>query len=221
MDPEIRNVLSLDLSTKTGWALFIDNSLKDKGVIELKKRPKEMGPYPFCFAWAADEIGNGVSSLVDIICTNFNGVLTVVIEEVNLARQRLTQKLIDSIHHSVILYLMQKPNLDIHYLSSSEWRKGVSLALSKEDRKNNQKVSRAKAKAKNSEGKVDIKEFNKLKKEIGVSGKKNWKKLAVEMCNQKYNLELKQKDNDIADAILIAEAYLNGTRSIYFAKEGF
>ena len=105
----------------------------------------------------------------------------IVIENSVKGRNRHTQRLIEWIHFCVVKLLQITP---FSYLDPSEWRCSVGLRLNKDQKKNNQDVSKGKKR--------------------GRIGKKH---LAVNMVNEKYDLKLKLKDNDQADAILLGLAY--------------
>jgi hypothetical protein len=79
------------------------------------------------------------------------------------------------------------------------------MKLTKEDKKNNSLVNKAKKVAAATNTSIQAQ-----KAALGVKGKKTWKHLSVEFVNQKYNKQFKQKDNDITDSICLALAYLAG-----------
>jgi hypothetical protein len=74
--------------------------------------------------------------------------------------------------------------------------------LSKEQKKANAKLSKAKRESALAGVKLD-------KKKLGIKGKTNKKHLAVQRANDEYNLKLKQKDNNEADAICLGLAFFN------------
>ena len=74
-------------------------------------------------------------------------------------------------------------------MDPSQWRKILEMRLSKEQKENNKLVSK------------------------GVKrGRITKKHLSVEMANARFNLKLKLKDNDIADACNLAVACLTTTK---------
>lgn len=192
-------VLALDLATTTGWSLFEgelgqEPKLLRYGIATNNGPVKEnYGKYPYSFVDAADDVGGAVWSVVvetdpDII----------VIEEINKARARFSQKLLDFIHYSVLKRLHSYCEQDkVLYISTSEWRKVLGIKLSKEQKKNNSKVNKAKR-------------DGKSKKELGLVGKVNQKHLSVSYSNDKYGLELLKKDDDVSDSICLGCAYFLG-----------
>lgn len=186
-------VLSLDLSTKSGWALFIDGKLDSYGLIRVKVEdfnvnskpgPEKSPKYPWNIMDAANGMGQKILEL-----TSEHIPDTIVIENtVKGSKNRHTQRILEWIHKSV-LEKLRPLGKKIFYMDPSEWRKILELRLSKEDKKNNGLINKG------------------LKKELGLSGKINKKHLSVRHVNQKFRLNLRIKDNDIADAINLNLAY--------------
>jgi Holliday junction resolvasome RuvABC endonuclease subunit len=190
-------LLALDLSTKTGWSLFDEGKLLLYGKVKLEDPILAYGPYPWCYTKAANEMATLVWEIVSKSEPN-----VVVIEETNLGKNRYAQKALEFIHCSV-LRILSTTDYKLVYLSSSSWRKALELSLTKEDKKNNAKLSKAKASASATGTKLD-------KKTLGIRGRINKKHIALRYVNKHFNLKLKVKDNDTADAICLGEAYLRG-----------
>lgn len=193
-------VLSLDISTKSGWAFFEEGQLKDFGAVRLDRTVLEFGPYPWAFCIAAEEMACMLCELVSRFKPD-----VLVIEETNLARARYSQKTLEFIHLFSLRWIAQLANRpkEVIYLSTSSWRKTLGIAMTKADKKQNSKLYRAKRTAADLGVKLD-------KKALGVRGKINKKHLALRYVNETYGLSLKVKDNDAADAICLAAAYLKG-----------
>ena len=198
-------VLALDISSKTGWALLQNKedgsppSLVEFGLLELEKPIAAYGKYPFSYLRAAAEEAEMV--LAKIRQTRPD---VVVVEETNLGKNRYTQKFLEFLHCQVldgIVSLLSPPS--VYYISSSAWRSTLGLQMSKEDKKNNSKLSKAKRLAASSGKTLD-------KASLGIRGKINKKHLAVRYVNAQFGLKFKMKDNDIADAICLGTAYLSG-----------
>lgn len=164
----------------------------DYGVVVVDTGPiKQNLPYPRSYLQTA----RMVARQVEILWTNLRPTV-VVIEEINLGRDRYAQKMLDSIHYAVCTFL-ESVDAKVVFVSTSDWRKKLQIKLSAEDKKNNSLVNKAK--------KTGV-----SKKALGVKGKVNKKHLAIRWVNERYGLSLKVKDDDIADAISLAAAYVAG-----------
>lgn len=180
-------VLSLDLSTHTGWAFFENKKLISYGVItldisgfDINGKPEKNPQYPFNFITRAEQLASSIeTNLINKYKPNF-----IVIENTILGRNRHAQRLLEFIHYAV-LKLESIPRVKIIYMNPSEWRALLSLRLTKEQKKHNVEVKTQTAK-----------------------GKITKKHLSVEYINKTFGLTLRLKDNDIADAIGLASAYL-------------
>ena len=194
-------VLALDLSTKTGWAFFEDGKLVKHGLIRLSKKIEEYGNYPWSFVYATIELIEKIHN--ELIIPLFPN--TIVVEETNSSKARYTQKILEFLHFRLLSSCVNiSPSYcPIKYINSSEWRKVLGLTMSKEQKKNNAKLNKAKKQAEGTGTKLD-------KASLGIKGKITKKHLSVAYANSTYGLNLKIKDNDIADAICLGTAYLNG-----------
>jgi hypothetical protein len=178
-------VLALDVSTKSGWALFEDGKLADSGSLEqisvedfnVNSDPELSPLYPHNVVDAAEKIGRRLAFL-----TNEHHPNVVVIENTNRGKNRHTQRLLEWLHLELVKRV--RNIAPFFYMDSSEWRSCVGLRLSKEDKKNNKDVKAGKKRGK-----------------IGL------KHLAVRMVNELYGKSLILKDNDEADAILLGRAF--------------
>ena len=192
MDPQ--KVLALDISSSAGFAYF-HGELREYGLTALPNIIHSYGQYPWSFHHAAKDMAARLYERV----VHFNPDV-VVIEETNLARARYSQKFLE-FTHAYLLELLKVKGVTVIYVSSSSWRSTLGLVMSKEDKRNNAKLSRAEKKAREAGTKVD-------KKSLGIRGKVGKKHLAIRYVNDTYGLNLKVKDNDIADAICLGTAYI-------------
>jgi hypothetical protein len=181
-------VLSLDASTKCGWALFVDGELAKSGALrpvfvegfnpndnETTRKPH----YPYNTVYAA----RAVADLVRHLIWDQGPLDRVVIENTNKGKNRNTQRILEFIHYVLLSYFENRMDL-IQYMDTSEWRRIVGLQMTKADKKNNREVSAGKKR-----------------------GKITKKHMAVRMVNEKFHKTLKLKDNDEADAILMGLAF--------------
>lgn len=189
-------ILSLDISTQCGYALFDGVTRIKSGTVFLAMDTTydiKSKPYPLSYVLRADAISDLLMRLVDEFKPDI-----LVIEETNKAKARYSQKLLEFIHLSFLKKVYDNIiGMKIEYLNTSSWRKTLKVAPTKEDKLNNLKVREAKKK-------------KKSKKELGLKGKITTKHLAIRFVNQTLNLDLKVKDNNEADAIALNLAYQMG-----------
>lgn len=194
-------VLALDISTSTGYAVFqgdLSNqtpALKEYGVI---KEPKSSWPYPWDLVERVSSISHKMEDLVKRVQPDI-----VVIEEVNSSRARISQKILDAIHYKTLELIR---GYEVWYISTSIWRRHTGCVMSKEDRQSNKRLRSALDSGKN-------------KKDVGIKGKITPKHLSVKIASQTYGLDLKQKDNDISDAILLGLSIFRGA-TVFDPKKG-
>jgi hypothetical protein len=183
-------VLALDASTKTGWALFDDGRLLQSGALKPvkirnfnvnDKNAQKSDDYPYNIVDAAAE---EVSLIHDLIQQKWP-LDIVVVENTNKGKNRHTQRVLEFIHHEMLLDFRDYSLVKMKYMDTSEWRSIVGLWMSKDDLKNNKEVRAGKKR-----------------------GKISKKHLAVRMVNDRFGKALKLKDNDEADAILMGLAYV-------------
>lgn len=201
-------LVALDLSTKTGFAIFklnsehpMDAMAADLLVYETIMAKGSKQAYPMDYIERAEDVAEQIWARIHALDIAKN-IVTVVIEETNGSKSRYTQKILEFIHYAVLVKLIGRI-VAVTYVNTSDWRKTVGIYLTKEEKKKNQELSKAKSAAKKKGEKLD-------KKKLGITGKITKKHLAVSMANEIFNLNLKQKDNDQAEAILIGYAHLLG-----------
>lgn len=187
-------ILALDISTKTGWAYFEDGALVRHGTFTSYLPVTDYGIYPRNYIKFVASYTNNLYN--DIV--NAQELDVIVIEETNKSKARYSQKLLEFIHCLLLHHIWSVGLINkVKYVNTSDWRKVLDIYLSKDDKKNNALVTKAKRKGKS-------------KKELGVKGRITRKHVAVKVANEMYNLNLKQKDNDQAEAILLGTAYIKG-----------
>lgn len=205
----IERVLALDLSSRTGWALYDDGKLTKFGVIESDGNALTSSGvrYPWSLLTNILQMRENIRLLLEETHPN-----CVVIEETNLGKQRYSQKYLEWLHFAVVAYLDVLCKEDelhhqkVYYISTSSWRRTLGLTLSKADVKNNRKVRKIKTDSVLSAG---VKK--QLLKELGARGKVTQKHLSCRYVKETHGITLKvSTENDIADAICLGDAYLRG-----------
>ena len=202
-------VLALDLSTHTGFAILEgEMGTKPKrlvsGTIDLDKPLFAFGSYPHNYRKAAAHMARQIYATA--IIDDRAPPDAIVVEEINSGRSRYVQKMLENIHTAVLVHFdAVLPRTKIVYLNSDGadgWRTNIGLTMSKEQKKANAKLSKAKRAASDSGTRLD-------KKRLGIKGKVTKKHLAVIRANVDFGLGLKQKDNNEADALLLGLAFFN------------
>lgn len=206
-------LLCLDLSLHCGWAVLDEAiggkvTLVDHGTIHYKgNSAKSMSEnYPWSYLDISREQIENISPLW---MSKFKPN-AIIVEETNKGKNRYSQKILEFLHHELLTRLHDfkslgnyKVHYKVHYLDTSHWRSILGIWMSKEQKKVNAKISKAKR-----EG-GDV-EARKVKKALGVRGKTNKKHIAIEHANTTFDLKLKMKENDAADAICLGLAYFKG-----------
>jgi Holliday junction resolvasome RuvABC endonuclease subunit len=194
-------ILSLDISTKTGWSLaeIIDNktyNLIDAGTLDKRDQPHDDYPKNY-LDWACN-CAIDIEKLIEQYTPD-----RLIIEETSKgSKNNFSQKILEFIHCFVAMYI-SKFKIKTTYYRTEEWRRMVGCLMSKEEKKQNANIR----KEKRSKGTVVVK--NDEGKRIGIVGKKH---VNVRKANELFNLDLKLKDEDRADAILLGYAYFLNTK---------
>jgi hypothetical protein len=189
------NLISFDISTHTGWAFFKDGVLTDYGLLEVKVEdlgfkpdPTKSPKYPKNILVAAESMS---SQMMDII-HKYQPDRVVAENTVRGGGNRTTQRVLEFIHKDFLdsLFsseLFMSGACTFRYIDPSEWRSKLGVRLSKDDKKNNRLVSQGKKR-----------------------GRVTPKHLSVARVNEEFGLDLKIKNNDISDSILVGLSDLKG-----------
>jgi hypothetical protein len=210
-------ILSLDMSTKTGWAFFISTqnglTLVDYGKLEQIHTPD--GRYPSSFLIWAHAVFEKIRELI-----LHNAPDVIIIEETSAGSKAIyTQKILEWIHFLVASFLVDKC-IRVIYIMTEEWRRETGCLMSKEEKKLNAKVSKLKAKQKSEilqdESLTEEEKKSKLKSvrakiDGKVAGRTGRKHVNVRRANEVFgeflNEPLRQRDEDKADALLLGYCY--------------
>jgi hypothetical protein len=195
-------ILALDISSNTGYSVLQeDRSILTYGNLWNDITVHEFGKYPTCYVVAAESIATKIQRVVVKYKPNI-----IVIEETNGSSKtsRYTQKFLEFLHCCTLQAIHRLAYSDrVLYINTSTWRKFTGIELTKEQKKQNAKLSKAKSKAGGSLTPAQ-------KKLMGIKGKITKKHIAVAEVNRLYGLGFTQKDNDIAESILLGLAYIAG-----------
>jgi hypothetical protein len=191
------NVISLDLSTKSGIAWFSNGELKWYGLVKAPKRVYSK-KYPWSYVERAEDTVSAIFNCINRLVGWHPHEFVLVVEETNIGKSRYAQKLIEFIHHQFLI-TARINELDVCYVNTSEWRRIANVRLTDEDKKSNRVLR-------------DAVKKGKSKKAIGIKGKTTLKHVSVRTANSLYKLALTIKDNDVADAICLGHAFINGAK---------
>jgi hypothetical protein len=194
-------VLSLDLSSKTGWALFssTDGGLELLQWGRIDKTSAPGGGFPESYVkWAYKCFG----SILELIEKHSPTVL--VIEQTSGGSKSVTsQKILEWIHFLLARYIVES-KVKSHYFLTEEWRRIIECnKMSDADKKRNKAVRDYKKKNPGVRVARDIN--NKI---IGLIKKKHLNvRKANELYAEKMGKELIMDDEDLADALGLGTAY--------------
>lgn len=193
-------VLALDISTKTGYAVVdMDESgfeLIKSGTLPKESEPSEEdGKYPVNYLlWSH----HCMEHIVDIF-REFDPDELVIEETAKGSKNNMSQKIVEFIHYEMAEgftldgYFGDIPRT---YFLTEEWRRICGCKMNDAEKKQNAEVRKQRKKGikvcKDKDG-----------KRIGIIGKKH---VNVRRANEVYGTELILKDEDRADAMLLAHA---------------
>lgn len=214
-------ITALDLSIRTGIAVFDTSKIGEEILIEAsnydckhksplslnliekdqsKSRKRKSNRMKYDSSNHPDDFVEFIDQYINelilkiIELTQDKRVDIFVIEQTNKGRDRWRQKMLEWLH----LIFYQKINYPIkkriEYVDSFEWAKILNLSLSKHERKHNK----------------EIRQHNRSKSEsqTRMTGITDSKDLSIRFAEEKFNLKLLKKENDIADAICLGYAWL-------------
>lgn len=199
-------ILGLDLSSSTGYAIVTDKGLGAYGNISSSpKNPNHSDDLSYFYR--SMEIGKAVARVILKESPD-----EIFIEQINLGRNRMSQKFLDFVHFAVLLQMPSDYHNKVRYVDTSMWRTDLEVKLTKEQRLHNTEVAKKRRSAKGKGQRFSPGKGN---------GKIGWKHLSTDWANKKYSLELKvSAENDIADAIAVATFGLKKHgQNVDFVKE--
>jgi Holliday junction resolvasome RuvABC endonuclease subunit len=196
---ESERVLSLDLSSKTGYALLVSSEsgmvLETYGQVDKISCPDDE-PYPGSYITWAYMCFAKVEELIEWLKPD-----VLVIEEITKSKNAMSQKFLDFLHFLVCKFV-QETGIKNVWFQTGEWRKEVNSKMSEAEKNRNKEVRKYKKEHK-SKLAYDIKG-----KRIGMIGKKH---VTIRLINDVFKDQLveplKRKDEDAADAIALSYCY--------------
>lgn len=193
-------VLSLDISTKTGWALIESGPGSDCSLLSSGKIPKITEPdglYPTNYVEWANLCFSKISELVD---THAPDVL-VIEETASGSKNAYSQKILEFIHYLVAKMILET-GIKAVYLLTEQWRREAGCKMTKEEGRHNKDVKSYKEKNKSSIA------YDKDGKRVGKIGRKHVNvRRANEIFGSYFKEPLRKRDEDLCDALLLGYAY--------------
>lgn len=201
------NILSLDLSTKPGWAFFKNSTLHSYGTLWADKTTEDFGSYPENYLGMVHHTIDRLYEEIILRCLKEVPEITIVIEETTASKNNYSQRKIEWIHYALVNLLNEiHPNLKIVYIRDGVWKNKTGARQTKEERNLNAKIARYKKKHNKKLAKLDLDKSGKAK----VVGKLGPKHYALRAVKDHFQIELQRQEEDSADAILIGYAYILG-----------
>lgn len=197
-------VLSLDISTKTGWALIVsgeDIVLESYGQEPPIHMPE--GPYPDAFVdWAF-----ACFSKIEAIIKEKRPNVLVIEETASGSQSVYSQKILEYTHFLLAKYIKETKIKSIYLLTES-WRRETACVMTKEEKDKNKTVRDYKKKVLKETGKKTTVAYDKDGKRIGLVGRKHVNvRRANEVFGNFLKVPLRQKDEDTADSLMLAYTY--------------
>jgi hypothetical protein len=211
----LERVLSLDLSTKTGYCLGLcsDKSLVLEAYGQVDKIPcPDEEPYPGSYVTWAYRCYAEVEKLIEQFQPD-----VLIVEEVTKSKNAFSQKILDYLHFLVAKFI-QETGIKNIFLQTGDWRKEIGSYMNDAERKKNKEVKDYKEAYEKKHGKKTIVAYDiNTGKRIGMIGKKH---VTIRLINDSFKDQLKaplkRKDEDTADGISLVWAYdLRRKRGIY------
>jgi hypothetical protein len=196
---QIERILSLDVSSKTGWAsmtsTFEGIELEAYGTLPQIHEPT--GQYPHNYIDWAYACFMQIEELIDRFAPD-----TLVIEEtVAGSKSVYSQKFLEWVHFLLAKFI-KETNIRAIYLLTGTWRSEVGCKMTKEESKHNKAVKASKEASGTSIARnADGKRIGKLtKKHINI-------RRANEVFGEYLKTPLRKKDEDTADSLLLGYCY--------------
>ena len=186
----------LDISSKTGWAYF-ESTPQGLVLLERGQRPQvEMlkhFSYPLNYLNWAQNIWDDIYDSV-LSRRQFDAI--VIEETAKGSKDAHAQKLLEWVHKHAAEFVV-KNDVPAYYLQTGEWRQIAGCQMTKEEKKRNQKVR----KGRKALGRSSLIEIDG--KKVGLVGKKH---VTIRRVNELFGLNLRVKENDVADALALGYA---------------
>lgn len=197
MNPE--RILSLDVSTKTGWAFAISSDsgikLEDYGTIPQIHQPD--GDYPSNYVMWAYKCFAEIIRLIE----KYSPEVLVIEDTSKGSKNAMSQKILEWTHFLLAQYIRSSKVKSV-YLMTEQWRREIGCQMSKEEKLRNKEVRTYKKKHKT------VIAYDINGKRTGLIGRKhvNIRRVSEIFAGQ-LKKPLKRKDEDLADGLGLLACY--------------
>jgi hypothetical protein len=205
-------LISLDLSSKPGFAVYHKGVLIRYGTLFQKIKVDQMGPYPMNYVSHARHV---VERIRDEVILPLIPALELekltprdiqfVIEETTASSQNYTQKTLEFIHCGLIQFLVEGLDAKVSYIRDGVWKRVCGANQNAAEKALNAKISRYKKKHN-----VTLAKFVNEQGKLRVKGKLDRQDYYIRAVKEIFGLEFTKEFEDTAAAILIGLAYLRG-----------
>jgi hypothetical protein len=192
-------VLSLDISTKTGWAFAISSDggiqLEDYGAIPQIHEPE--GEYPSNYVMWAYKCYAEMVRLIE----KYSPQVLVIEETSKGSKNAFSQKILEWSHFLLAQYI-KSSKIKAVYLLTEQWRREIGCQMTKEEKKRNKEVREYKKKNKT------VVAYDINGKRTGLIGRKhvNIRRVSEIFVGQ-LKAPLMRKDEDLADGLGLLACY--------------
>lgn len=193
------------MSSKTGWALIVSSDegmkLEEYGMIQKSSEP--IGKYPSNYVEWAYQVFGEISKLIERLKPD----VLVIEETVAGSKQVYSQKILEWIHFLVASFI-KSSNIEAVYQLTGTWRSEVGCIMTNDEKKKNKAVREYKKLKEKETGVKPTAAYDINGKRIGLVGKKHVNvRRANEVFGSFLKIPLQKKDEDEADALLLAYSY--------------
>lgn len=198
-------VLTLDMSTKTGYALAMSSDsglkLEDYGALPPIHEPD--GKYPSNYVIWAYENFNKIKGLID----SFNPTVLVIEETSKGSKNAMSQKILEWCHFLLAKYIKEN-SIESVYILTEQWRREIGCKMSDKEKLRNKEVRTYKKVYEKKNGKKTTIAYDIDGKRIGIIGRKHINvRRANEIFGDQLKEPLKRKNEDLADALGLLACY--------------
>ena len=211
-------LLAIDLSSKPGFARYVNGVLVEYGTLFQEREYKDCGQYPLNFLTMTEEVVKDVLAVLYEFHADDLRDIAVVLEETCGGHGYAIKKL--EFLHCLLNFKLREIGIVPRYVRDGTWKAAVGAHQNDEEKRFNARISRQKKKKKeaflkDNPGAEKVPSF-RAKLDLDGSGKaKVVRKLDVKdyyirALREHFGIQLAYEEEDAAAAILVGYSFLNG-----------